>query len=84
MKVGSMAYDKPIPKKGVVFIAGLPARTQCPQRRLKKIWKNYWHATLRLTWPKRKSSPFKFRNSREFEREVKYIEFKISINTDES
>ena len=35
------AYNKPIPQKGVVFIADPPARTQCPQRRWKMIFKNY-------------------------------------------
>ena len=79
-----MPYNKPIPQKGVVSIADPPARTQCPQRRPKMIFENYWQATLRLSRPERKSSPFKFRNNRDLERDGKYIEFKISINMEES
>ena len=63
------------------------------------IFKNYWQATLSLSRPERKSSPFKFRNIRDLKREVspfkfrnnrdlvrevKCLEFKISINMDES
>ena len=68
MKIRRTAYSKPVPKKEVMFTVGLPARTQCPYKRLKILSKSHWPATLKMDRPKRKSSPPTFRDTSDLEK----------------